>query len=177
MCLGNIRTAGGTGAWIYSNKPVLRHAWVLRQTDISHSPVAPLPPNSLVRCYYTFPGPKCRLLGYIMSPLFFLARIMVNLRVNFGRLRSCSSPGSKISVEAQTCMYARYCRDLRRLYVCTSKQQMFSVLTRYATLVDMSAKCMISHIRVSDIVGYARLDENIAALGKIKADEGPIQAR
>ena len=65
--------------------------------------------------------------------------------------------------------------DLGPLCVCTSKQQMFSVLTRYATLVDMRAKCLISHIRVSDIVGYARLDENMAALGRIKADEGPIQ--
>ena len=75
---------------VYSNKPVLRHAWVLRQTDISHSPVAPLPPNSLARCYNTFPGLKCRLLGYRMSPLFFLARIMVNLRANFVRLRHWS---------------------------------------------------------------------------------------
>ena len=87
------------------------------------------------------------------------------------------SPGSKIPLEAQTRMYACYCLDLKPLRVCTSKQQVFSVLTRYATLIDMSAKCLISHIRVSDIVGYARLDENIAALGKIKADEGPIQAR
>ena len=37
----------------------------------------------------------------------------------------------------------------------------------------MSAKCLISHIHVSDIVSYTCLDENIAALGKMKADEGP----
>ena len=74
----------------YSNKPVLRQAWVLRQTDNSHSPVAPLPPNSLVRCYNTLLGLKRRLLGYRMSPLFFLARTMVNLRANFVRLRHWS---------------------------------------------------------------------------------------
>ena len=87
------------------------------------------------------------------------------------------SASSKISLEAQTRIYACYCLDLGPLCLCTSKQQMFSVLTRHEMLIDMSARCLISHIRVSDIVGYARLDENIAALGKIKADEGPIQAR
>lgn len=77
-----------------------------------------------------------------MLLLFFLAQIQ-----DYGQfegefcpttilLKIEASPSSKISLKVQTHMYACYFQDLRPLYVGTSKQQVFSILTWYAMIIN-----------------------------------------